>query len=215
MLRDPALIPLSQQHHNGLALCVLTERALQADRSEATIRQFAKKAIDRYEIELTNHFAIEEQVLFPLIERELGGMLIIKELIADHRALERMIGEMRTVPSADLLLRFCDLLRRHIRREENELFQDVQQRLPAELLAAAGKGNRRTSNSRLPLSAMRIALIQMNSRANARDENVSRACEFIAEAARSKPDVVVLPEFFNTEYFPAISGLPLYGLRRS
>jgi N-carbamoylputrescine amidase len=49
---------------------------------------------------------------------------------------------------------------------------------------------------------MRIALIQMNSRASARDENVSRACEFIAEAARSKPDVVVLPEFFNNEYFP-------------
>lgn len=49
---------------------------------------------------------------------------------------------------------------------------------------------------------MRIALIQMNSHAAARDENVSRACDFIAEAARSKPDVVVLPEFFNTEYFP-------------
>jgi len=49
---------------------------------------------------------------------------------------------------------------------------------------------------------MRIALIQMNSRAAARDENVSRACEFIGEAARSKPDVVVLPEFFNNEYFP-------------
>jgi len=49
---------------------------------------------------------------------------------------------------------------------------------------------------------MRIALIQMNSRAVARDENVNRACEFIAEAARSKPDVVVLPEFFNNEYFP-------------
>jgi predicted amidohydrolase len=49
---------------------------------------------------------------------------------------------------------------------------------------------------------MRIALIQMNSRANARDENVGRACEFIAEAARSKPHVVVLPEFFNNEYFP-------------
>ena len=92
MLRDPALIPLSQQHHNGLALCVLTERALAADRSEATIRQLATKAIDRYEIELTNHFAMEEQVLFPLIARELGPMPILTELIADHRALERLIG---------------------------------------------------------------------------------------------------------------------------
>ena len=139
MLRDPALIPLSQQHHNGLALCVLTERALQADRSQASIRDLAGKAINRYEIELTNHFAIEEQLLFPLIERELGEMPILAELIADHRALERIIGEMRTVPSAELLERFCNLLRRHIRREENELFQDAQHRLPAELLAAAGK----------------------------------------------------------------------------
>ena len=52
------------------------------------------------------------------------------------------------------------------------------------------------------MSNMRIALIQMNSRTAARDENVDRACEFIAEAARSKPDIVVLPEFFNNEYFP-------------
>jgi predicted amidohydrolase len=49
---------------------------------------------------------------------------------------------------------------------------------------------------------MRLALIQMNSRAAARDENVGRACEFVAEAARQKPDIVVLPEFFNNEYFP-------------
>jgi hemerythrin-like domain-containing protein len=139
MLRDPALIPLSQQHHNGLALCVLTERALRADRSEATVRQLATKAIDRYEIELTNHFDIEEQLLFPLIERELGKMKIIAELIADHRTLEGMIEQMRATPSAKLLESFCDLLRRHIRREENELFQDAQQQLPAELLAAAGK----------------------------------------------------------------------------
>ncbi len=139
MLRDAALIPLSQQHHNGLALCVLTERALHADRSEATVRRLAAKAIDRYEIELTNHFAIEEQLLFPLIERELGRTRILDDLIADHRALESMISEMRGEPTAELLERFCDLLRRHIRREENELFQDAQQRLPADLLAAAGK----------------------------------------------------------------------------
>jgi len=139
MLRDPALIPLSQQHHNGLALCVLTERALEGDRSEATILKLACKAIDRYEIELTNHFGIEEQLLFPLIERELGKMAIVGELVADHRALEGIIDQMRTAPSAELLEKFCALLRSHIRREENELFQDVQSRLPKDLLATAGK----------------------------------------------------------------------------
>jgi len=50
-----------------------------------------------------------------------------------------MIDEMRTAPSAQLLERFCDLLRTHIRREENELFEDIQQRLPKDVLAATGK----------------------------------------------------------------------------
>jgi len=139
MLRDPALIPLSQQHHNGLALCVLTERALAGDRSESAISRLARRVIDRYEIELTNHFGIEEQLLFPLIERELGGMAMIDELIADHRSLERFVDQLRIAPSADLLVSFCELLRGHIRREENELFQDVQQRLSKGALASTGK----------------------------------------------------------------------------
>jgi predicted amidohydrolase len=49
---------------------------------------------------------------------------------------------------------------------------------------------------------MRISLIQMNSHAGARDENVDRAAEFIARAAQEGAELVVLPEFFNVEYFP-------------
>ncbi len=49
---------------------------------------------------------------------------------------------------------------------------------------------------------MRLALIQMNSRTASRDDNVARACAFVDEAVRENPDIVVLPEFFNTEYFP-------------
>src|SRR5438034_8288521 len=49
---------------------------------------------------------------------------------------------------------------------------------------------------------MRLTLIQMNSRTAARDENVERACAFIGQAAEAGSDVVVLPEFFNNEYFP-------------
>jgi hemerythrin-like domain-containing protein len=139
VLRHPALIPLSQQHHNGLALCVLTERALRGERSETTIRRLARQAIDRYEIELTNHFGIEEQHLFPLVERKMGKMAMIDELIADHRALEKMIDQMRAMPSAELLESFCELLRGHIRREENELFQDIQDKLPKEALDSVGK----------------------------------------------------------------------------
>jgi N-carbamoylputrescine amidase len=34
-----------------------------------------------------------------------------------------------------------------------------------------------------------------------RDTNVARACDFIDHAAREKPDLIVLPEFFNNLYF--------------
>ena len=133
MLRDPSLIPLSQQHHNGLALCVLTERSLAQDASAGNVAALARKAIDRYELELSNHFEIEEQILFPAVESPL-----IAGLIAEHRQLEAMIDRLRGEPSAALLLEFTGLLRTHIRREENELFEDIQRQLPREVLDSLG-----------------------------------------------------------------------------
>jgi hemerythrin-like domain-containing protein len=134
MLRDPSLIPLSQQHHNGLALCVMTRRSLAADASPANVAKLARRAIDRYELELVNHFEIEEQVLFPAC----GPMPIIGELLADHRSIEAFVAQLRTAPSAALLEQFCELLTKHIRREESELFEQIQRTLPREELDRAG-----------------------------------------------------------------------------
>jgi len=134
MLRDPSLIPLSQQHHNALALCVLTRRSLAADASSENLAKLAKRVIDRYELELVNHFEIEEQVLFPLC----GPLPIVAELIAEHRAIEALVERVRTEPSAALLEEFCGLLSGHIRREENQLFEQVQRSLPRDVLDQAG-----------------------------------------------------------------------------
>jgi hemerythrin-like domain-containing protein len=134
MLRDPSLIPLSQQHHNGLALCVLTRRALAEDSSPENVAKQARRVIDRYELELANHFEIEEQVLFPAC----GPMPIVSDLLVEHRALEALIAELRSTPSAGLLEQFCALLSKHIRREENELFQQVQAVLPRQVLDRMG-----------------------------------------------------------------------------
>ena len=134
MLRDASLIPLSHQHHNGLALCVMTRRSLAADGSPANIAKLAKRAIDRYELELVNHFEIEELVLFPAC----GALPLVDELIADHRALEVRIQGLREAPTAALLEEFCALLTAHIRREESELFEQVQRALPRDVLDRLG-----------------------------------------------------------------------------
>jgi hemerythrin-like domain-containing protein len=135
VLRDRSLIPLSQQHHNGLALCVLTERSLGEDGSAANVAKLARKAIDRYELELTNHFEMEESILFPAV----ASHPLVPGLIAEHRQLEALIGRLREEPTSALLLEFTALLRTHIRREENELFQDIQGLLGRDLLNSLGK----------------------------------------------------------------------------
>ena len=134
MLRDPSLIPLSHQHHNGLVLCVTTRRSLAQDSSPENVARLARRIVDRYELELINHFEIEEQVLFPAC----GPMPLIDELLAEHRAIEAFVPPLRTAPSADLLKQFCGLLSTHIRREESELFEQIQRALPRDVLDRAG-----------------------------------------------------------------------------
>lgn len=134
MKRDASLIPLSHQHHNGLALCVLTRRSLAADSSVGNVRRLAGRIIDRFELELVNHFAIEEEVLFPLC----GPLPLVAELIAEHRRLEAMVAGLRDAPSAASMEEFCALLSAHIRREESELFEQIQRDLPRETLDGAG-----------------------------------------------------------------------------
>ncbi|HBY62762.1 MAG TPA: hypothetical protein DEH78_23305 [Solibacterales bacterium] len=138
MLRDPSLIPLSHQHHNGLALCVLTQRALQGAASVETIAQQARRIVDRYEIELTNHFALEEELLFPAAAAA-GLEGLVAELTADHRRLEESVEALRSQPSREGIESFTALLRGHIRREESELFEEVQRRLPREVLDGLGR----------------------------------------------------------------------------
>ncbi|HSW48531.1 MAG TPA: hemerythrin domain-containing protein [Bryobacteraceae bacterium] len=138
MLRDRALVPLSQQHHNGLALCVLTDRSLEGEPSEEAVARLTTRALDRYDLEISNHFAIEEEIVFPAIERELGPQPILAGLVADHRQLERLVDQLRLAPDREILKQFSALLRAHIRREETEFFAEMQQRIPRKVLDALG-----------------------------------------------------------------------------
>jgi len=137
MKRDASLIPLSQQHHNGLALCVLTERALAEDAGDESVRNQAQRILDRYELELINHFSLEERLLFPACPPVLSAL--VEELIADHRRFESLVERLRNEPSRTLIRDFLGLLRRHIRREERELFEPAQALIPREALDEIGR----------------------------------------------------------------------------
>jgi len=134
MFRHEALRPLSRQHHNGLALCVMAARGM-AQRGERAVAAWCERAVERYDLELVNHFAAEEEVLFPAIRAELGNAPLVDELIAEHREMERLVSELRNKPDQAVLEQLLELLRSHIRREESELFELAQERMPAALAA--------------------------------------------------------------------------------
>ena len=135
MLRDRSLIPLSHQHHNALALCVLTERALASDSSSDSVSRLARRVVDRYELEMINHFELEESLLFPRLA-ELQEL--VDRLTAEHRQMRAMVEQLRQEPSADTLRAFSSLLRSHVRLEESDLFEKAQQMLRRETLDEIG-----------------------------------------------------------------------------
>lgn len=135
MLRDRSLIPLSHQHHNGLALCVLTRRAMERDAGPESLRALARRIQDRYELELVNHFQIEEETLFPAA----AANPLVTRLTGEHREIERLVKAIVADPSPALIEQFCVLLTQHIRTEENELFPWMQSELSRETLDTLGQ----------------------------------------------------------------------------
>lgn len=142
MRRDRSLIPLSHQHQHGLALCVLIDRGLKKDPSRENVDKLSKMAADMARIELLSHFQVEEQVLFPAVRPLIENTALIDELISQHREMEQMIEQLANQSGAArkrTLLRFGDLLNRHIRSEERRLFQQIQATVGEFRLAQLGR----------------------------------------------------------------------------
>jgi hemerythrin-like domain-containing protein len=160
MLRDKNLIPLSHQHQHALALCVRIDRAVQAGNVDLKAWQAEIQQI--YEAEIFIHFAAEEKELFPAATkfRELANL--VQELLSEHVSLRDLFdGAAIGAMTADALTGFAKTLSTHIRKEERQLFERMQQLMSQEELSVLGRGLDKqleaASNScALPSAATRI-----------------------------------------------------------
>lgn len=137
MLRDKNLIPLSHQHQHALALCVRIERASPIPAGDVEIWQSEITQI--FENEIGVHFAAEEQVVFPAAESFDELKLLIKELLADHGDLRAMFAKASAggaLPNEISAL--GQRLSAHIRKEERQLFERMQQLMGEPELASLG-----------------------------------------------------------------------------
>lgn len=138
MLRDKNLIPLSRQHQHALALCVRIERVSPID--ESTLVQWQTEVARQFEAEIKVHFVAEEQIVFPATRNFAELNSLVDELLVEHALLRACFakadaGLMRPDEIAD----FAHKLSEHVRKEERQLFERLQQLLPSEEMQRIGR----------------------------------------------------------------------------
>ena len=137
VLRDKSLIPLSRQHQHALALCVRLNRAMEADTVD--LEAWQAEIAQLFEQEIAAHFAAEEKEVFPHAAHfpELQGP--VQELLAEHEVLRGLFSRAAARSMDDLgLAEFAERLGTHIRKEERQLFEAMQELMSAEELSALG-----------------------------------------------------------------------------
>jgi hemerythrin-like domain-containing protein len=137
--RDPSLVPLSHDHHHGLVRVFRIRQALLAGKD---LEREAVVTCDFFARDLAPHFRAEEEILVPVL-RESGavGAHALSRLVDEHRTLERLVPELSRGVAA--LRDFADLLERHIRREEREIFPAYELRVLPHRRAEVEAGIRR------------------------------------------------------------------------
>jgi hemerythrin-like domain-containing protein len=138
MLRDKNLVPLSRQHQHALALCVRIDRASPIEESELT--QWQTEMAQQFETEINIHFAAEEQIVFPAARSFDELKPLADQLLGEHGLLRAYFkrAECKQMRAAEIS-EFARRLSDHIRKEERQLFERLQQLLPTDEMERMGR----------------------------------------------------------------------------
>jgi hemerythrin-like domain-containing protein len=134
MKRSPQLTPLSHDHHQALFVAMQLKRAEDASTAQAFL-DFVEELGER-------HFQAEEQVLLPgwiAADPDADPALAVR-VQTEHLELRVAARAVRSGGrSVEELRRLGELLERHVRFEERELFPLIEGALSEESLAALGR----------------------------------------------------------------------------
>ncbi len=143
-MRHRSLILLSHDHHNGLALALRCRKQalgqLKPIGAEG-LRVRAREFRDFFAENLTNHFRAEEEALFPPVRALMpDSEPIINQLVREHQEIRSAIPDLEIETGlGKVIFDLGDLLERHIRKEERELFPLFEQHADRFDAAAVGE----------------------------------------------------------------------------
>lgn len=141
--RHASLIPLSRDHHAALALAFRLQHPAPPGpvtpvTPASTPHDRAQEVLAAFTTRLAPHFRAEEEALFPALRARLAPSaaehLLLDALTDDHRRMTALRDQVAATADEDavgpLLAAFADVLERHVRREERELFSRFDELVP-------------------------------------------------------------------------------------
>lgn len=138
MKRDPALVPLSHDHHHGLVEARRLRRAAAGDGDER--RRAAAAFLQFFAGETLRHFREEEERFFPLlVDAEAPATELLGRALMEHQRLYALTGALEDelaegVAPAARMRELADAFDEHIRFEERILFPLIEQVAPERAL---------------------------------------------------------------------------------
>jgi hemerythrin-like domain-containing protein len=126
-MRHPSLIALSHDHHHALALALrCRKQALGQIKATGSggLGEQVTELVSFYNDKLATHFRAEEEVLFPVMQSIASeSRALVEGLTRDHQRIRSMIEQLNGGSGlSKIIFDIGDLLERHIRKEERELF---------------------------------------------------------------------------------------------
>lgn len=137
MKRDPALAPLSREHHTGLILAqLLKKNAPEYKGLPVTTEDKLAYLITMMETHLEPHFKAEERIIEFLDSTHDKFKQMNSKIIHEHKLIREAVAALKKGSEAvlDDMDDFAQLLEGHIRYEEREYFIYLQEHLSPEEL---------------------------------------------------------------------------------
>jgi hemerythrin-like domain-containing protein len=130
ILRHSTLQPLSRQHHQGLLVSLLLDKGLKKNASLKEMRDFI---LQFWEDELRQHFEKEDLLFLPLADTYPQLIEHLTQLKNEHQEIRMLIQKLNNEIRSEQLetiTSFSNNLEKHIRFEERQLFNIIQETLP-------------------------------------------------------------------------------------
>jgi len=129
MKRHQSLINLSKDHYHGLLLAQMIKKGAPQYRGMPnTLEGKLQYTLTFWSKELIRHFEEEEKILLPFILNKNEHLNnLCNKMLQDHNEIKEIIDKLKLGNDIESLLNDLGfLLERHIRMEEREMFESIQ-----------------------------------------------------------------------------------------